>query len=195
MATPFDRLMTTIRPHLPGAMDEAIRQELFMVCLDFFKRSNAWQEPLEFTLLGGQSSADIMPFAGRIQRLMYVTTEDLRGIRGASMPVIGTVLLPYEANTATKYIATVALTVTDPVTRDAYPIIPYEVVQRWTEEFIDGILSRMMAQPAKPYTNLAMAQFYSSKFRGGAARAKNEVNTGNTYGSQKWAYPQTFANR
>ena len=30
MATPFDRLITTIRPHLPGAVDEAIRQELFV---------------------------------------------------------------------------------------------------------------------------------------------------------------------
>lgn len=194
MATPFDRLMTTIRPHLPGAIDEAIRQELFMTCLQFFKDSDAWQEALDIVLAPGETSADVFPYAGRINRLMSVL-DDGRGIRGAIMPVIGTVVLPFPANTQSTYQAVCSITVADPLTRDAYPIVPYELVERYTEELMHGILSRMMAQPSKPYTNVSLAQFYMTKFRSGISRAKNANKIGNTAGSQAWTYPQTFANR
>ncbi len=194
MATPFDRLMTTIRPHLPGAVDEAIRQELFMMCTEFFKISDVWREDIEVTLLANKDVTDIMPFAGRIERLLYVT-KDGRGVNGVTMPDPGTLKFPYVSETGGDYIATVSLTVSDPVTRDAYPIVPYEIVQRYNEEMMHGILARMMAQPSKPYTNLQLASFYMRKFKGGAARAKNAINTGNTKGSQAWAFPQTFNNR
>jgi hypothetical protein len=192
MTTPFDRLMTTIRPYLPGAIDDAIRQELFMVCTDFFNRSNAWQEAINFTLAAGADTADVMPFAGRVIQLMHVTIDG-RPVRGAYMPEIGTVKMPYPSQQAQTYVATVALNVVDPVTRDAYPIVPYDIVIRFTEELMHGILSRMFAQPNKPWTNLPMAQYYTSKFNGGSARAKNAVAAGNTFGSQRWAYPQAFA--
>lgn len=194
MATPFDRLMTTIRPHLPGAIDEAIRQELFMACLEFFKTSDAWREALDFTLAPGENTAEVYPFTGRINRLLAVL-DDGRGIRGATMATPPVIVMPFPANTSVTYQAVVGLTVSDPLTRDAYPIVPYELVERYTEELMHGILSRMMAQPSKPYTNTALAQFYILKFKGGMSRAKNAANTGNAFGSQAWAFPQSFANR
>jgi hypothetical protein len=191
MATPFDRLMTTIRPHLPGAIDEAIRQELFMMCTEFFKISDTWREDIDVTLQPNKTEVDIMPFAGRIERLLYVT-QDGRGVKGVTMPDLQTLRFPFPSETGGNYVATVSLTVSDPITRDAYPIVPYEIVQRYNEEMMHGILARMMAQPSKPYTNLQMASFYMRKFKGGASRAKNAANTGNTKNSQAWSYPQTF---
>lgn len=194
MATPFDRLMMTIHPHLPGAVDEAIRQELFMMCDEFFKLSDVWREDIDVTLPGGKDVIDIMPFAGRIERLLYVT-QDGRGVRGVHMPDLTTLKFPHASEGSGSYVATVSLTVSDPLTRDAYPIVPYELVQRYNETMMHGILARMMAQPSKPYTNLQMASFYMTKFKGGASRARNSANAGNTKGSQNWAFPQTFNSR
>lgn len=201
MATPFDRLMTTIRPHLPGALDDAIRQELFLTCDEFFKKSDVWRERIEFTVATGSREGEIMPFAGRIERLMgVVTLPDNYPVRGAvlgQLDISGAapVYLRHGDNTGGDYEAVVSLTVADPVTRDAYPIVPGEIVTRYTSELIHGILARMMAQPSKPYTNLSLAQFHLLRFRGGTSRAKNEMKTGNTQGSQAWAYPQTFNRR
>lgn len=193
MASPFDRLMDTIRPHLPGVVDSAIQQELFTTCHDFFRRSDVWREALDFTMPAGEVSTEVMPYVGRIERLLYVKDGD-RPVGGATMSDVanGVIVMPYPYGENKKYTAVVSLTVTDPVQRDAYPIVPYNLATQYWEELMHGILARMMAQPSKPYTNPAMAQFYLLKFNGGTARAKNAVNTGNTYDAQRWAFPQTF---
>jgi hypothetical protein len=192
MATPFDRFITTIRPHLPGAIDEAIRQELFVVCQDFLRRSQAWQEDIEFTLAANEREAEIVPYAGRIDRLVSVEKDGFPVSR-ALMRAPGTIRMPYAPSGPETYTARVALLVSDPVTRDAYPIIPYEIVERYFDTLISGVCSRMMAQQQKPYTNLSLAQFHLAKFRGEASRARNEINTGYTNGSQRWTFPQNFA--
>ncbi len=194
MASPFDRLMTTIHPHLPGAVDNSIRQELFMACHDFFRKSDVWREEIEFELKANVRIADIMPFSGRIERLLYVTDDKGNPVSGAMLSASSNdiIVMPFEATADTKYIAVVSLTVTDPVSRDAYPIVPHNIVQTYTEELMHGTLARMMAQPNKPYTNTSLAQYYLVKANSGAARAKNAMKTGNTEGSQNWRFPQTF---
>jgi hypothetical protein len=193
MATPFDRLMMTIRPHLPGAMDEAIRVELFGVCHEFFDLSNAWQEEIPFTMKAGKQEVEILPTAGKINRLMGVRTVDSnRPVYGSIMTAENTIRIRWAPPQDEKLIAVCAITVSDPTAKDSLPIAPYSTVQTYTQDLIHGICAKMMIQPSKPYTNLAMAQYHDRAFRGGAARARNENNIGNTYGSQKWTYPQSF---
>jgi len=194
MATPFARIMDNARVHLPGAFDNAIQLELFNVCRDFFMLSNTWREKVPFSVDAGESTADIVPFAGRIVRLIGVWKDDL-GVRGATMPAIGTIRLSSPVNVDTSYSAEVVLTVTDPVARDAYPIIPFELVDRYGDELLDGVLARMMSQPSKPYSNTVLAQYHLMRYKGGAARARNAVNAENSLGAQRWTYPQDFANR
>lgn len=193
MATPFDRLMTTIRPYAPGAIDEAIKQELYMACIDFLKWSTAWREDIEYTVPANSKEADLVPYAGRIDRLLYVMKDGL-GINGVTMPQPGCIRMRHAHGADEDYIATVALTVSDPMTRDAFPIIPYDLVTRYTEELMHGTLARLLSQPSKPYTNLSMAQFYMNKAKGGASRARLDINNQNTAGSQKWTFPRNFAN-
>lgn len=196
MASPFDRLMDTIRPHLPGVVDQAVKLELFPTCHEFFRKSDAWRECIDFTLEAGKSTAEVTPYTGRIERLIGILQEQ-RQVAGVTMPDTknGVVVFPFAASNNTQYTAVVSLTVSDPVSRDAFPIVPYDLVEKYWEELMHGILSRMMAQPSKPYTNLTLGQFYMSKFNGGISRAKNATNTGNTYRSQNWSFPQTFNRR
>lgn len=193
MASPFDRLIQTVLPHLPGAIESAVKLELYGTCLEFFKLSTAWREEIPVTLLSGNSVTDIMPTAGRIQNLLWVKNSDDRAVYKCYLPTPETIHFPFEASADTIYVATCSLTVKDPVTRDAFPIVPYQSVERYMEELEWGLLSRMMAQPMKPYTNVAMARYYTTRFKSGAARAKNELKAGHTEGSQAWVYPQGFS--
>lgn len=192
MSKAFERLMTTIRPHLPGAVDEAIIQELFLACQDYFKKSMSWQEELDFVVRAGEDRGMVMPFAGRIDMLVGVMNRDRRQVFGAFMPDNGTVALRHRLHADETFTAVVTLTVTDPTDKKSYPIIPAPVVEAATDDLIHGILSRMMSQPSKPYTNLMMAQFHGTKFNGGASRARNAVRTGNVFGGQAWQFPQQF---
>lgn len=192
MSKIFDRLMTTIKPHLPGAVDDAIIQELFMTCQEYFKTSMAWQETLEFVVPAGTDRGEVMPFYGKIDQLVGVLNRDERPVLGAWMPDRGVIAIRHRANVDEDYRAVVSLTVTDPVDKNAFPIVPAHVVEECTDDLISGILSRMMSQPSKPYTNLMLAQFHGAKFRGGAARKRNSVRTGNVFGGQAWSFPQQF---
>ena len=197
MATPFDRLMDTIRPHLPGSVDQAIRQELFSACQEFFGESNVWREDCELVLKLDEDEAEIMPYTGQIKRLLYVTDSDGAPVRGVIMPdtVQGSLKFPYKANGDSNYTATVSITPSDPISRDAFPIVPYDLVTKYWREIMWTLLAQMMVQPNKPYTDLSMAALYNSKSKGGIARARKTTNAGNTQNSQTWMFPQSFNRR
>lgn len=199
MATAFKRLMDSAKIRLPGALDDVIRHELFETCLEFFRRSDTWRDNIEFLLPANVRGALLTPMAGRIQRLVSVsagplTLDNRRDVRGATLDG-NTLVMPFAPANNEVYVAHLSMTVSDPVTRDAYPIIPAELVERFHEVLLDGLLMKVMSQPNKPYTNVSLATYHARRFTSGSSRARNEINTGNTVGSQRWAFPQTFNRR
>jgi hypothetical protein len=194
MATPFDRLMDTVRSNIPGAVDITIKQELFGVCQDFFRESNVWQENIPFTILPNTDTAEVLPYAGKIERLNWVNNADAIPVRNATMPdpYNGVILMPYAA--AGDYFAQLILNVSDPVSRDVFPIVPNSIMERHWEVIMHGLLSRMMAQPKKTYSDINLAALYNSKFKGGTARARNDAKALYRQGAQAWRFPQTFNN-
>lgn len=195
MATPFDRLMDTIRTYIPGAIDIAIKQELFGVCQEFFRESNVWQEVVPFTLTQGEDTADVMPFTGKIERLAYVVgSENKIPVRNATMPdpYNGTILMPFAS--AGNYEATLIINVSDPISRDVFPIVPQYLMDRHWEVIMHGVLSHFYAHPKKPYSDIQLAALYNSKFKGGYARARNDQNALYRQGAQAWRFPQTYNN-
>lgn len=192
MANPYDRLMTSIRPHVPGAIDNAIIQELFMTCRDFLRRSGVWVENIEFTLEPNQNTATISAVAGRFERLAQVSING-QPISGARMAGPNAVMVPYPPNSTTTYYASMVMVVSDPLDADSFPIMPVELIERYTEELMFGVLSKMLSQQSKPYTNLSLAQYYQQKFTSSTSRAKNDFRGNYTDGVQNWTYPQFFA--
>lgn len=195
MATPFDRLMDSIRTYIPGAIDIAIKQELFGVCQEFFRESNVWTEDVPFTLLQGATTVEVIPYAGKIERLAWVVNADKYPVNNATMPdpAVGLILLPY--GSAGDYIATLILNVSDPVSRDVFPIVPQDIMDRHWQTIMYGVLSHFYAQPKKPYSDINLAALYNSKFKGGYARARNDAKSLYRQGAQAWRFPQTFNNR
>lgn len=95
-------------------------------------------------------------------------------------------------NVAETWVAEVSLTVSDPTDGDGIPFMPDWFVQKYQETFLDGLLSRVMVHPAKPYTNEKGAAFHGRKFLSGLGTARMEARHGSVYGAQRWAYPQSF---
>ena len=53
----------------------------------------------------------------------------------------------------------------------------------------EGVLGRMTAQPAKPYSSPAQALFHARRFRALMADARNVVAQKNVYDGQTWRFP------
>lgn len=53
--------------------------------------------------------------------------------------------------------------------------LPVDAYKEHSEALVAGVLSRMMAQPSKPYTNLALARFHGVKYRNDTIKYRNEA--------------------
>lgn len=189
------RLMDNARTNLPGALDGAIKQEIFNVLTDFCDKTNLWYEDITFTVGAANvrgSTIDIQPTAGRINRLLYVLDADTRS-RRMSMPTPGCLLFIDVPNAAATWTARCAIAVSDPVpATGAYSGIPQApdwLLQRYNLGLLSGVLSNMLAQPGKPYSNLKLAGLHMAKYKAAVSEGKNEARHGNLYGGQTWRFP------
>lgn len=200
----MNRLMDNARFKLPGALDTAIQLELFSVLDEFFQESNIWYEDITFNVTTTTDAYFENPAAytyqifplegGLINRLIGVI--DAGGFpQSATMPIPGEVILRYSPNMAQTYTARVTKTVTDPVTRDGYPVFPDWILNKYGNDILGGVLGRMMGQIAKPYSSPQIAAVHLRQFKQAIGKARAEAMHGNVYRGQNWTFPQAFASR
>lgn len=197
----LNRLMDNARIRLPGALDNAIKLELFSVLNEFFQSTNIWYEdipfpvtPVNVSYLENPSAYtySVMPAEGGvINRLVAVWNSD-GFAQAATMPIPGEVILKNSPNEADTYTARVAKTVTDPVDSGGYPEFPDWILNKYGNDILDGVLARMMGQLAKPYSSAQMAAYHMRSFRAAVGKAKAEALHGNVYRGQSWRFPQAF---
>ena len=200
----MNRFMDSARVKLPGALDATIQLELFAILNTFFQSSNIWYEDIAFDVTPTSSTYLEDPDSytyqllveeqGVVNRLMTVVNSD--GIvQSAIMPIPGYVILQYSPNTADTYTARVTKTVTDPVTRDGYPLFPDWIMNKYGNDILDGVLGRMMTQIAKPYSSPTVGAVYLRKFQQSVNKARVEAMHANLYRGQKWRFPQAFSSK
>lgn len=204
-AADLNRLMDNARIRLPGALDDTIRLELFTVLDSFFQGSNSWYEDIGFNVAPttltyaedpSQFSYDLLPSQQGSMIVRLVGVWDAQGFpQTAFMPTLGTVVLKNGPNEAQTYTARVILTVSDPVTREGYPVIPSWVLAKYGNEILDGVLGRMMSQLAKPYTSAQGALYHNRMFGKAITAAKVGAQHQNVYRGQSWRFPQAFNRR
>ena len=189
------RLMNNARIHLPGAIDGTLQLELFNVFDTFFKDSNIWQEEIPFTVMVDTKTYSIEQTSiSAINRLLFVKRSDGFGVE-ATMAVPGEIRLRHPPAQADTYTATVSMTINDPVAEDGFPEFPSWVLTKYGDGILEGLIGRMMAQPAKPYTNSQLAIFHMRKFIGAVSLGKIEALHRNLNNGQTWRFPQSFATR
>lgn len=195
MSTEIDRLMNNLRIRVPGATDAALKLELFNVIDEFCSDTNVWKEVIEVPITAGVKGYILTP-TGISEIVRFMGLVNASGISiTATMPVPGELLLRTTPSSATSAEATVSLTITDPVTRDEYPVLPDWIWARYSLEFQNGVMGKMFSQIAKPYSNERMAIYHMRKFEGAVSRARVEARHDFTYAAQRWMFPQAFAVR
>lgn len=196
MSLVINRLMDNVRTHLPGAVDTAIKLELFNVLNDFFQNSHAWTEDVPFGVTPSATQYSIeQESLATISQLMGVVNSAQLPVAGV-MPVPGEILLRDAPSQSDTYTATVVLTVADPVSsKTGLPEFPAWVLDNYFTGILDGLLGRMMAQPAKPYSNPQLALVRTRSFKSTTAQAKTDALNKNLNNGQTWRFPQHFATR
>jgi hypothetical protein len=191
----LNRLMESIRADCPGALDDTIRRSLFSCLREMLHISDVWTNDIPLDVTVGETTYDLFPTDdGNINRLMYIFDLNQAQVYGR-MPVPGTLILRDAPNVDTTYTVTVALTVFDPVTPEGYPLLPDWIIERYSDELVDGVLGRLMSQPVKPYSNQQLAVYHLRRWRNGIARARIDARQQNLFASQAWRFPRSFAGR
>lgn len=191
--TDVTRLMKNLRVQLPGAVDDAIRVELYNALNQFFQDSNIWREDITVDITSGVTNYELTPTGpATITRLMGVKDANNIPVDAIIDAITRELALLSTPTSAATYTASVALTVNDPLDREDYPVFPTWVLNLYMNDIINGVLGRMMAQPAKPYSNTQLAAFYTRNFQSAIAGARVEANRRFTYGAQQWRFPQSF---
>lgn len=201
MSHELDRFMNSVRVRLPGALDDAVKLEMFSVLDEFCKETNAWQEVIPLSTTSQHTVYEIEPEENRavIVRLLYTTMivngeTSLPGVV-AWMPQPDQIVFKYPPSDGTDYSATVALTVTDPTNPDdLLPEFPDWFLTNYSDSLLDGVLSKMMSQAAKPYFSQQGFLYHGRRFRNSMSRIRSAVEVGHTYGTQVWRFP-FFAGR
>jgi hypothetical protein len=187
------RLLNNARSRLIGALDPAIKNELFGALNEFFQGSNVWTNDVPIAVTSAASSYEVDPSdPGQINRLMWVLDTNQAPVN-ATMQIPGTLDLANTPSQNDTYTVTIALTVNDPVASTGLPWCPDWTVDKYNDVMLDGVLARMMSQAAKPYSNERMAIYHMRRFQGGISTAKNEAWHKNVRAGQRWRFPQGWA--
>lgn len=187
------RLVTNAQIRLPGATVSTVQQELFMVADEFFKESNVWREDIEFSVPANDPPGTVYEVTPTgnvvIDKLMWMRNTDGGGRIFGQMSVPGEITLASYPSSPARYIATVALTVSDPTQRDGYVSFPDWVLAKYRGVFLNGLLGKMMSQPAKPYTNTQLSVYYIKLFNSGKSAARIDAQRANVFRAQAWNFP------
>lgn len=187
-----DRILDSARSRLPGAIDNQIYFELADVLNDFFSLSTSWRETIPVTVLDGVFDY-VISFAGMASQITSLLgVLDVNKIRADATYLSSGTLRFRPGVVPGAYNAYVVLTVADKGVAK-YPVFPQWVSDRYNSVISDGVVGRMAAQPAKPFSSVAHAAYYAKKFQQGAQEARIEAIRQNLVGAQAWQFPRFAA--
>lgn len=202
-ASPWTRLFSDVKIDIPGVTNAVFEQVVFRVWKDFCDKTNIWTEEVPIDV---EPNVLVYPFTlahkGAPNRLVLLfdpamQDPDKKWVQGnLNMQVPGIINLSYAPSSATTWMAIIAKTPLDPTNPDNYPDLEpedYWIVDKYREALYFGTLARMQASPSKPYTNPTLAQANLRQYIAERSKARGDVMKANTFGGQRWMYPQAFA--
>jgi hypothetical protein len=200
---PWSRLYEDIKIQIPGVIDAVQAQATFSLFKDFCDKTNIWQEEVPIHVLPDEV---IYPFdlagIGAPNRLLVVydpaqAFPDKRWVQGnIQMSVPGVITISYPPSTAASWRAIVTKTPTEPTTGDRYPQVDppdYWIIDKYREALMYGVMARLQGMPGKPYSNDKQAGRNNQYYLSERNKARVDVLHANTYGGQRWVYPQGWA--
>jgi hypothetical protein len=186
-----DRLINAARVQLPGALDTSFAAELYAVVDEACRDGFIWRETVTVPFVAGQTTYEIMPAGTEIVHVFSVSHATLSMWNVTTE--FGTVTLPFTPTAAhasgDPFFVVVALTPALGST-DIEAFLPQDMWSEHHRMLLSGLLSRMMLQPAKPYTNPQLGVGHRAAFRQLLVEARHKARTGGIAGAQLWRFPK-----
>ena len=186
-----DRLINDARTQLPGAIDAALAAELYKVVDEACRDGWIWRETITVPFVEGVSTYEIAPSDTEIVHVFSIS-HPTYGMYGVTAE-FGNVTLPFEVTFAHEvddpFHVVAALTPTLAAT-DIESYLPRDMWSEHHRLLLSGLLSRMMLQPAKPYSNPQLGMGHRGVFRQLLVEARHKARTGGVVGAQLWRFPK-----
>lgn len=201
----IDTWLRDLLPITPGCAPKVRKRAVILACREFFERSSAWRVVIGPKRLTANKRRYYLSPYDAYADVVQVLSVELRGFPlrplarrpagqepNASEPTGYYLegpdqirLWPQSATTNDEVLTFhVALTPKQSVTH-----LPRIAATHFYDAIFDGAAGRLLGQPAKPYTNPAIAQYHLRRFNSSigayAARAKSGFN-----GAPSWSFPR-----
>lgn len=191
-----DRLMNELRATLSGSSDAMLGAMLWNVINDACRDGHIWRETVPVDLVANQNSYVVAPAGTEVLHVFSLGHATIDFNANTALYEFGILTLtmsPTVADVAAGpiYVVTAlapALTALNQSPGDIEALIPQDM---WSEHhalFYAGVMGKMMAQPAKPYSSPQLAAFHTRTFSGKLADAKHKAATGGVPGAQMWRH-------
>lgn len=203
----FARLTTTLRSKLPGASVEQLNVEMGNAFQAFLRETHVWRELVRRNLveqkanyeLSSSHSCALVTFIIGLR----VDGRPYAPFGSGAFPGSGTTgyqvgddytqvtLYPTPNRNVPKGLeAWVGLSL-KPDSLD----LPDDLIDHYFDMLMDGVLERMYAHVARPYTNQDLAEKHARKFHAAVTRTRREIRGGNAQASPPWIFPQIASGR
>jgi len=201
----LDSWLRDLLPRTPGIVRKVATRELILTVREFYEQSSSWRVVIgPKNMQPGKAKYGLSPYDA------YANIVRVLGVELSSMPLAALTRRPpgeepvsgspwgfyvespdlirlwptpreTVANTLTFHVAlTPKLSVTH---------LPRISATHHYDAILDGALGRILAHPAKPYSNLTVGQYHLRRFRDAIAKYKGEAIRGYN-GAQPWAFPR-----
>lgn len=197
MTVEYDNFMQDCITNLPSSVPMTIEPELAMVLRDFCQQTNAWRAMYKFPVDTEHTCYVVQPPQGAAVNLLHglfdAADPDRKPVvySGVQMRVPGHIDLMKPPSAPAQWVADVSLYPTRELRNGSSckAVIPGWLLERYYDTLLHGVLGRMMRQPLKPYTNLALGSLHGASYGAGRAATKAELAVSNVWGSQQWRQP------
>jgi hypothetical protein len=196
---PYESFLPHVLPYVPACFDAQAVIAVRNACIDFCRDTLLLQEDLDpISTVVGENACEITTPAGyilaQVLSLYYVGrrlerksqleleklyTRDWQSLVGA--PQVFTQFNQEEVTVTPRPAEALAGAITGRIA-----LVPSRsstevdgvLLERYLDDVAAGALARLLTTPDQPYTNIAAAGMYATKFRAGVAQARAFVNGG-----------------
>jgi len=192
-----------ILPRTPGVVRQVAKRELILAAREFYRDSYAWREVIEsvywddgtyqFTVPTPHSYAEVIQIMQVEVNGSPLTPKSERpmGDRGDGTPTVWFPTGPDRMEvwpTPEMYEDTLRVRVVLIPDVEATEL-PDIAAAKHYEALLDGVLGRLYAHPAKPYSNPQLGEYHLRRFRNAIGAAAGEFKQGG-FAGQNWTYPR-----
>jgi hypothetical protein len=199
----MQQMFDSIRMNCPGVTDEQMQLEFVQAAFEFFNESTAWRESGTVTveapyqtigLSGWRTGADVIfPWLVKwngqsltpVPVIPDIALAQIDVPRIYSYDLTKTITLAPQPNTVP---GTVHIFVALRPNLLA-PVIPDAQLAAWFQGLLDTTMGRLYARPAKPWSNMALAQTHLKLSRSWINKARDAANRGFGAATAPWRFP------